>query len=59
MKAGDAVMLALLEDLGWESSWAEPTFVFYEREEGPYSENGLETSSRNARGSWTRSWPSS
>jgi succinyl-diaminopimelate desuccinylase len=42
MKAGDAVMLALLEDLGWESSWAEPTFVFYEREEGPYSENGLE-----------------
>ena len=43
MKAGDAVMLALLEDLGWESSWAEPTFVFYEREEGPYSENGLET----------------
>jgi hypothetical protein len=23
-------------------SWAEPTFVFYEREEGPYAENGLE-----------------
>jgi succinyl-diaminopimelate desuccinylase len=43
MKAGDAVMLALLEGFGWESSWAEPTFVFYEREEGPYSENGLET----------------
>jgi succinyl-diaminopimelate desuccinylase len=42
MKAGDAVMLALLEDLGWESSWSEPTFVFYEREEGPYAENGLE-----------------
>ena len=42
MKAGDAVMLALLEGLGWESSWAEPTFVFYEREEGPYAENGLE-----------------
>jgi succinyl-diaminopimelate desuccinylase len=42
MKAGDAVMLALLEDFRWESSWAEPTFVFYEREEGPYPENGLE-----------------
>jgi succinyl-diaminopimelate desuccinylase len=43
MKAGDAVMLALLEGFGWEGSWAEPTFVFYEREEGPYVENGLET----------------
>jgi succinyl-diaminopimelate desuccinylase len=42
MKAGDAVMLALLEDLSWESSWAEPAFVFYEQEEGPYAENGLE-----------------
>ena len=42
MKAGDAVMLALLEDLPWEDSWAEPLFVFYEREEGPYTENGLE-----------------
>ncbi|MBD0354194.1 MAG: succinyl-diaminopimelate desuccinylase [Rubrobacteraceae bacterium] len=42
MKAGDAVMLALLEDIPWKSSWAEPTFVFYEREEGPYAENGLE-----------------
>ena len=42
MKAGDAVMLALLEDYPWETSWAEPGFVFYEREEGPYSENGLE-----------------
>jgi succinyl-diaminopimelate desuccinylase len=42
MKAGDAVMVALLEDIPWESSWAEPTFVFYEREEGPYAENGLE-----------------
>jgi succinyl-diaminopimelate desuccinylase len=42
MKAGDAVMLALLEDFRWEGSWAEPTFVFYEREEGPYPENGLE-----------------
>ncbi len=43
MKAGDAVMLALLEGFGWEESRAEPTFVFYEREEGPYTENGLET----------------
>jgi succinyl-diaminopimelate desuccinylase len=43
MKAGDAVMLALLEDFWWEGSFAEPTFVFYEREEGPYAENGLET----------------
>jgi succinyl-diaminopimelate desuccinylase len=43
MKAGDAVMLALLEGFSWERSWAEPTFVFYEREEGPYAENGLET----------------
>ena len=42
MKAGDAVMLALLENFRWESSWAEPTFVFYEREEGPYVENGRE-----------------
>ena len=42
MKAGDAVMLVLLESLRWEESWAEPTFVFYEREEGPYAENGLE-----------------
>jgi succinyl-diaminopimelate desuccinylase len=43
MKAGDAVMLALVEDFSsWEDSWAEPLFVFYEREEGSYSENGLE-----------------
>ena len=42
MKAGDAVMLALLEGFDWEGSWAEPVFVFYEREEGPYAENGLE-----------------
>ncbi|MGB3633240.1 MAG: succinyl-diaminopimelate desuccinylase [Rubrobacteraceae bacterium] len=42
MKAGDAVMLALLEDFDWDTSWAEPVFVFYEREEGPYPENGLE-----------------
>jgi len=41
MKAGDTVMLALLESFSWEVSWAEPVFVFYEREEGPYAENGL------------------
>ncbi len=43
MKAGDAVMLALLEDFRWEGSWAEPIFIFYEREEGPHAENGLGT----------------
>ncbi|WP_119065577.1 succinyl-diaminopimelate desuccinylase [Rubrobacter indicoceani] len=43
MKAGDAVMLSLLEDFNWSGSWAEPLFVFYEREEGPHLENGLET----------------
>jgi succinyl-diaminopimelate desuccinylase len=42
MKAGDAVMLALLEGVVWEESRFEPLFVFYEREEGPYAENGLE-----------------
>jgi succinyl-diaminopimelate desuccinylase len=42
MKAGDAVMLALLEGLAWEEGRFEPIFVFYEREEGPYAENGLE-----------------
>ena len=42
MKAGDAVMLALLEDFAWDGGRFEPTFVFYEREEGPYAENGLE-----------------
>jgi len=42
MKAGDAVMLALLEGYDWEGSWAEPVFAFYEREEGPFAENGLE-----------------
>jgi succinyl-diaminopimelate desuccinylase len=42
MKAGDAVMLALLEGFAWEEGRFEPLFVFYEREEGPYAENGLE-----------------
>ncbi len=43
MKAGDAVMLALIEGFDWSESWAEPLFVFYEREEGPHAENGLGT----------------
>jgi succinyl-diaminopimelate desuccinylase len=42
MKAGDAVMLALLEGFPQEKSRFEPLFVFYEREEGTYAENGLE-----------------
>ena len=42
MKSGDAVMLALLESAAWEQSRFEPAFVFYEREEGLYAENGLE-----------------
>ena len=42
MKAGDAMMLTLLEDFDWESGRFEPLFVFYEREEGPFAENGLE-----------------
>ena len=42
MKAGDALMLALLEEFDWTHSWAEPSFAFYEREEGAYHENGLE-----------------
>ena len=42
MKAGDAVMLALLESFDWNAGRFEPVFVFYEREEGPYAENGLE-----------------
>jgi succinyl-diaminopimelate desuccinylase len=43
MKAGDAVMLSLLERFTWNESDLEPVFVFYEREEGPFAENGLET----------------
>ena len=42
MKAGDAVMLALLEDFDWNTTRFEPLFVFYEREEGSFAENGLE-----------------
>jgi succinyl-diaminopimelate desuccinylase len=42
MKAGDAMMLALLESGTWEESRFDPVFVFYEQEEGLYTENGLE-----------------
>lgn len=42
MKAGDTVMLELLETFPWDESRVDPVFLFYEREEGPYSENGLE-----------------
>ena len=42
MKAGDAVMLSLLEEFPWDDSYLEPVFVFYEKEEGLYEENGLE-----------------
>jgi succinyl-diaminopimelate desuccinylase len=41
MKAGDALMLALLENHDWDGARHEPLFVFYEREEGPHEENGL------------------
>ena len=41
MKGGVAVMLALLER--WrEMRGARPVWIFYDREEGPYGENGLE-----------------
>lgn len=45
MKSGLAVMIELLKDCadrGASRRWkARPTFVFYEREEGPYLENRL------------------
>ncbi|HET9965195.1 MAG TPA: M20/M25/M40 family metallo-hydrolase, partial [Rubrobacter sp.] len=34
MKAGDAMMLALLESGAWDESRFDPVFVFYEQEEG-------------------------
>jgi succinyl-diaminopimelate desuccinylase len=42
MKAGIAVMIHLLEDEGVRSGEYDVVGVFYEREEGPVAENGLE-----------------
>jgi succinyl-diaminopimelate desuccinylase len=42
MKSGVAVILALLEDLDPGRIGYNLTAVLYEREEGPYAENGLE-----------------
>ena len=33
MKAGDAMMIALLESVAWDESRFDPVFVFYEQEE--------------------------
>lgn len=41
MKAGVAVMLELLERLDPAELGVDLTYVFYEREEGPYVDNGL------------------
>lgn len=41
MKGGLAVMLALLERRS-QLTAARPVWIFYDREEGPYEENGLE-----------------
>ena len=41
MKAGDAVMLKLISDLKEKKSKFNLTFIFYEKEEGPYEDNGL------------------
>lgn len=42
MKAGLAVMLALAEDLELGRLPVRPLWVLYDREEGPYADNGLE-----------------
>ncbi len=41
MKGGLAIMMALAERLDRAALAYNPIFVFYEREEGPYLENGL------------------
>lgn len=41
MKAGLAVKLELLDRLDAEKVWCNLLLVFYEREEGPFEENGL------------------
>jgi len=41
MKSGDAVMMALAEDLDLARLPVNLALVFYDREEGPFDENGL------------------
>lgn len=41
MKGGVAVMMELLERLPHQELWCGLTCVFYDREEGPYLDNGL------------------
>lgn len=41
MKAGDAVILKLAQDFSKEESRFNPIYILYEKEEGPYEENGL------------------
>lgn len=41
MKAGDAVILKLLEEFSTQPSRFNLFFIFYEKEEGPYEANGL------------------
>ena len=41
MKAGDAVILKLIEDFALEKPKFNLFFIFYEKEEGPYLDNGL------------------
>jgi len=41
MKAGDAVILKIISDLKNKTPNFNLTFIFYEKEEGPYENNGL------------------
>jgi succinyl-diaminopimelate desuccinylase len=41
MKSGDAIAMALAEDLDLSALPYNLAFIFYDREEGPYEENGL------------------
>jgi len=41
MKAGDAVLLKIAEDLKEKESPFNLVFILYEKEEGPYEDNGL------------------
>ena len=43
MKAGDAVLLKIAEDLKDSESKYNLFFILYEKEEGPYEDNGLRT----------------